>query len=75
MARMAMRIFGLNCLNHMFLRTSICRCVCSVQAIHLGGCTGEGFKEGVSLTVYDELNRWEKYAYGCNELLFHSFRL
>ena len=26
-----------------------------------------GFKEGVSLTVDDELNRWEKYAYGCNE--------
>ena len=39
--------------------------------IRLGSYTGEGFKEGVSLTVYDELNRWEKYAYGCNELLFH----
>lgn len=26
---------------------------------------GDGFKEGVSLTVYDELTRWEKYAYGC----------
>ena len=37
--------------------------------------TGDGFKEGVSLTVYDELARWEKYAYGCNELLFHPFRL
>ncbi|KAL2191949.1 hypothetical protein L209DRAFT_86213 [Thermothelomyces heterothallicus CBS 203.75] len=36
--------------------------------------TGEGFKEGVSLTVYDELARWEKYAYGCNELLFHPLR-
>ena len=32
-----------------------------------------GFKEGVSLTVYDELARWEKYAYGCNELVFHPF--
>lgn len=32
---------------------------------------GDGFKEGVSLTVYDELARWEKYAFGCNELLFH----
>ncbi|KAE8454018.1 hypothetical protein EG329_007794 [Mollisiaceae sp. DMI_Dod_QoI] len=42
--------------------------------IRLGSYTGEGFKEGVSLTVYDELNRWEKYAYGCNELLFHPFR-
>jgi membrane glycosyltransferase len=30
-----------------------------------------GFKEGVSLTLYDELTRWEKYAYGCNELVFH----
>lgn len=27
-----------------------------------------GFKEGVSLTVDDELNRWQKYAYGtCNK--------
>lgn len=40
----------------------------------LGTYTGDGFKEGVSLTVYDELNRWEKYAYGCNELLFHPLR-
>ncbi|KXN84889.1 hypothetical protein AN958_11987 [Leucoagaricus sp. SymC.cos] len=30
-----------------------------------------GFKEGVSLSVDDELNRWQKYAYGCNELLFN----
>ncbi|KAL2268716.1 hypothetical protein VTJ83DRAFT_3562 [Remersonia thermophila] len=36
--------------------------------------TGDGFKEGVSLTVYDELARWEKYAYGCNELMFHPLR-
>ena len=36
--------------------------------------TGAGFKEGVSLTVYDELARWEKYAYGCNELMFHPLR-
>jgi hypothetical protein len=36
--------------------------------------TGDGFKEGVSLTVYDELARWEKYAFGCNELLFHPLR-
>ena len=39
--------------------------------IRLAAWAGEGFKEGVSLTVYDELARWEKYAYGCNELLFH----
>ena len=25
------------------------------------------FKEGVSLSVDDELNRWQKYSYGCNE--------
>lgn len=37
----------------------------------LNGCTlrwathsNGGFKEGVSLTVDDELNRWQKYAYG-----------
>jgi hypothetical protein len=36
--------------------------------------TGGGFKEGVSLTVYDELARWEKYAFGCNELLFHPLK-
>lgn len=35
---------------------------------------GDGFKEGVSLTVYDELARWEKYAYGCNELIFHPLK-
>lgn len=38
--------------------------------VRLAGYFGDGFKEGVSLTVYDELARWEKYAYGCNELIF-----
>ncbi|KZV75016.1 hypothetical protein PENSPDRAFT_572274 [Peniophora sp. CONT] len=33
-----------------------------------------GFKEGVSLTVDDELNRWQKYAYGCSELIFHPLK-
>ncbi len=28
--------------------------------IRLAAWAGEGFKEGVSLTVYDELARWEK---------------
>ena len=28
------------------------------------------FKEGVSLSVDDELNRWQKYSYGCNECVF-----
>lgn len=31
--------------------------------VRLAVWAGEGFKEGVSLTVYDELARWEKYAY------------
>ena len=31
-----------------------------------------GFKEGVSLSVDDELNRWQKYSYGCNEWVFDS---
>jgi len=29
------------------------------------------FKEGVSLSVDDELNRWQKYSYGCNEWVPH----
>ncbi|QUC19563.1 uncharacterized protein UV8b_03804 [Ustilaginoidea virens] len=31
------------------------------------------FKEGVSLTIYDEIARWQKYAYGVNEMIFHPF--
>ncbi|KAM0714784.1 hypothetical protein Q7P37_009248 [Cladosporium fusiforme] len=42
--------------------------------VRLGAYFGDGFKEGVSLTVYDELARWEKYAYGCSELLFQPFK-
>lgn len=42
--------------------------------VRMGAYFGDGFKEGVSLTVYDELSRWEKYAYGCSELLFHPFK-
>lgn len=51
------------------------RLQCNGYTIRLAAWAGEGFKEGVSLTVYDELARWEKYAYGCNELLFHPLRL
>lgn len=50
------------------------RLQCNGYIIRLAAWAGEGFKEGVSLTVYDELARWEKYAYGCNELLFHPIR-
>ncbi|KAK3709095.1 hypothetical protein LTR37_011074 [Vermiconidia calcicola] len=42
--------------------------------VRLGAYTGDGFQEGVSLNVYDELSRWEKYAYGCSELVFHPLR-
>jgi cellulose synthase/poly-beta-1,6-N-acetylglucosamine synthase-like glycosyltransferase len=51
------------------------RLQCEGYLIRLAAWAGDGFKEGVSLTVYDELARWEKYAYGCNELLFWPFRL
>lgn len=50
------------------------RLQCSGYTIRLAAWAGQGFKEGVSLTVYDELARWEKYAYGCNEMLFHPLR-
>ncbi|EKG20239.1 Glycosyl transferase family 2 [Macrophomina phaseolina MS6] len=42
--------------------------------VRLAAYMGDGYKEGVSLTVYDELARWEKYAYGCNELIFHPLK-
>ena len=42
--------------------------------VRFASYTMDGFKEGVSLTVYDELARWEKYAYGCSELIFHPLR-
>ncbi|WZH49140.1 glycosyl transferase family group 2-domain-containing protein [Fusarium acuminatum] len=50
------------------------RLQCSGYIIRLSAWAGDGFKEGVSLTVYDELARWEKYAFGCNELLFNPIR-
>lgn len=50
------------------------RLQCNGYIIRLAAWANGGFKEGVSLTVYDELARWEKYAYGCNELLFHPVR-
>jgi hypothetical protein len=39
--------------------------------VRLGAYHKDEFKEGVSLHIYDELARWEKYAYGCNELVFN----
>ncbi|KAJ9113692.1 hypothetical protein QFC22_006001 [Naganishia vaughanmartiniae] len=32
------------------------------------------FEEGVSLTCDDEVNRWQKYAWGCSELIFNPIR-
>lgn len=46
----------------------------SGYVLRLAAYANQGFKEGVSLTVYDELARWEKYAYGCSELIFHPLR-
>lgn len=48
---------------------------CAGYTLRYASYLGESFKEGVSLAVYDELARWEKCAFGCNELLFHPFRL
>jgi cellulose synthase/poly-beta-1,6-N-acetylglucosamine synthase-like glycosyltransferase len=31
----------------------------------------EAFKEMVSLTIYDEISRWERYAYGDSEMMFN----
>ncbi|KAI1942545.1 hypothetical protein LOZ66_000948 [Ophidiomyces ophidiicola] len=42
--------------------------------VRLASYHDDEFKEGVSLTIYDELARWEKYAYGCNELVFNPLR-
>lgn len=50
----------------MSLRLQMAKFIVRLATYHNGG-----FKEGVSLTVYDELARWEKYAYGCNELVFN----
>ena len=31
----------------------------------------EEFKEMVSLTIYDEISRWERYSYGDSEMIFN----
>lgn len=33
--------------------------------------TGSGFKEGVSVTVFEEITKLKKYAYGAGEMLFN----
>ena len=36
--------------------------------------TGPDFKEGLSLTIHDEISRMRKYAFGCSELVFNPLR-
>ncbi|CAN8097112.1 unnamed protein product [Discula destructiva] len=43
------------------------------STVRIASYHGEGFKEGVSLTIYDEIARWQKYAYGCSEMIFNPF--
>ena len=33
--------------------------------------TGPEFKEGLSLSIHDEISRMRKYAFGCSELVFN----
>ena len=42
--------------------------------VRMASYNNGGFKEGVSLTVYDEISRWQKYAYGVSELMFNPLR-
>ena len=62
---------------HLQLKGYSIRCACCVSSL-VSVCTdvcihrwasysNGGFKEGISLTVDDKLNRWEKYTYECNE--------
>jgi hypothetical protein len=41
------------------------------NVIRVASYHGDGFKEGVSLTIYDEIARWQKYGYGVSEMIFH----
>lgn len=52
---------------------SLCRLQIAGYYNRYIGYTGDEFMEGVSLTHYDELMRWQKYAWGCSELVFNPF--
>ena len=62
--RLQLKGYSIRCTRRVSSLVSVCAdmCVCR-WALYSNG----GFKEGVSLMADDELNRWEKYAYGCNE--------
>ncbi|KAM3502634.1 hypothetical protein MY10362_004703 [Beauveria mimosiformis] len=40
------------------------------SVIRIASYHNNEFKEGVSLTIYDEIMRWQKYAYGVSEMIF-----
>ncbi|GAA6006834.1 hypothetical protein JCM10207_009110 [Rhodosporidiobolus poonsookiae] len=50
------------------------RMLCAGYDVRFATYSNGGFEEGVSLTADDELNRWQKYAYGVSELLFHPLK-
>ena len=58
------------------LRTSTLHCACrwTTSLYDLLPTTVAALKRVSRSTVYDELARWEKYAYGCNELVFHPIK-
>lgn len=41
------------------------------STIRVASYHNDEFKEGVSLTIYDEISRWQKYGYGVSEMIFH----
>ncbi|GAB7332674.1 hypothetical protein MBLNU13_g04427t1 [Cladosporium sp. NU13] len=41
------------------------------NVVRLASYHGDEFKEGVSLTIHDEIARWQKYGYGVSEMIFH----
>lgn len=43
------------------------------NVIRIASYHNDEFKEGVSLTIYDEIMRWQKYGYGVSEMIFHPF--
>ncbi|BFZ57040.1 hypothetical protein PYCC9005_004090 [Savitreella phatthalungensis] len=51
------------------------RCQVAGYSTRMATYHRDEFEEGVSLTVYDEIARWTKYAWGCSELMFNPFRL
>ena len=50
------------------------RCQVAGYTTRMATYNRDEFREGVSLTVYDEIARWSKYAWGCSELMFNPFK-